>query len=274
MNDRTKQLLAAAVTALGQTPITEGSWNDQILGLLGQIADNVGEAGGAISWTPLTDVSTPVDGGTLAAGGSGYDQETGRFTLVTNGHAAIVGDGYQEIDDAYWVRKPLSELVTIDDPKRFRFEFGIKLSTFPHATPAVGIGIGIVDSATFDGSLGGACLGVRQAGAAQDQVQNIGALDQANINNLDLFDEVYVVIQINDDGSGNYSTQLMISGKTESGQFRTLHTIAGSGTLRAANLAAWQLVVWYYHDAATASTATFACDIAHRIVELETRPFP
>lgn len=285
VNDRVLTLLRSAAEGLGLTPITDGSWNDQVAGNLELLADNVSGAGGALAWTPLTDVSVPVDGSTsdlLATTGSGYDQDTGRFTIVCGASVTVEGDGYQELSSGYYVLKPLSELIPdfADDPLKYRIEFGIKLATWAHSTAALGIAVGIVDSDTINGSLVGACGAVRGAGAAQDQAQNLGAADNGGTSNAALLDQLFVLIQFNDDGSGNYATQVTISGLTESGTVVTLLNSNGGASgaglpLRGSTIADWQVAVWYFHDATTTTAShTAVCDVAYRVVELETRPLP
>jgi hypothetical protein len=226
-------------------------------------------------WTLLRSVDQvdglPVDPGGMGTTGTLFDTSTGRATIVGGAHTTLVV-GYQNAQ-LRWT-KLLSELYPDFDYKRDTLELGVDLVTFPHGSVEAGVWVGLLDHLTVDASLQGACAGMRQAGAAQDQLSLITATGSTPISNLGLLtDELHAAIVLGNDGT-DYPSLITTRYNPEATSRLNVGVGGAAGTLRAAALANWRLAFGLFHGSVDSlSGTTIAFDVYHRRLRRTTGPF-
>lgn len=231
-------------------------------------ADNV-----VVPWSPFafTPAAAIVDTGSLLVTGSGFDDETGRFTAVFSTVHATAVDGYEEGLARY--RVPLLDVFPDFDPAIHVLDLGIDATSFNHAaTGAAGVYIGLVDSATIDANLNGQCIAIRCVSAAADLV---GRMDNDNIPGFNqdvLRDAVIGSYSIGSDGT-DYPLNCSILAKEE-GTDNWTPIVAGAGDDMRTTIADWQIIFGAYHGSAVViPSVTQTVTFYYRVREVE-REFP
>lgn len=224
-------------------------------------------------WTLLTSVEQadglPSDPGSMTTTGSVFS--AGRATVVCAAHTSIVV-GYQNAMPRW--SQLISTLYPDFDYRTDTLELGVDLVTFAHGNVEVGVWFGVVDSTTVDASLAGGAVGIRTAGAAQDQLSFITATASTPISNLGLLvDEVHGTFVFGFDGT-NYPV-VMGSRYNPEGTTRLGAGLAAlGGTLRGAEIANWRLAFGIFHGSTDSlAGTTLAFDVYHRRLRRSTGPF-